>query len=286
MLLPVLARGLIGGVGGILIDGAESPAPCMNFLESPSRNAEYDVIVVGSGFGSSFFLHKLLARLPATARILVLERGGVFDHAWQIAAQKNSDIDHLSTVRIPAGHKTWNFTLAFGGGTTSWWGNTPRMHPSDFQVRTRYGVGLDWPISYDDLEPYYAEAEAIMSISGDPRMAGMFPRSTPFPQPPHRGSAIDDIMQAAHPEQHATMPTGRARIATQGRNACRAENPCGLCPADAVFSAHNGMTHVYSDPRVSVLPRAIVTQLQSGSASITHAVFEHGGRAHTARAEL
>ena len=50
-------------------------------------------------------LIQLLARLPDTSRVLVLERGGVFDHPWQLAAQRNSDIDHLSTVRIPAGHK-------------------------------------------------------------------------------------------------------------------------------------------------------------------------------------
>lgn len=258
----------------------------MKFLETPPADEQHAVVVIGSGFGSSFFLHKVLTRLPHTARVLVLERGGVFDHSWQIDAQKNSDIDHLTTVHIPHGHKPWNFTLAFGGGTNCWWGNAPRMHPSDFQLRTRYGVGWDWPISYEELEPYYAEAESIMGISGDPRMAAMFPRSTPFPQPPHRGSALDDIMQVAYPEHHVIMPTGRARVATQGRAACRAENTCGLCPEDAKFTVHNGMTHVYGDPRVSVLPRAKVTQLQTTTGTISGAVYEHGGQAHVARGDL
>ena len=42
-----------------------------------------------------------------------------------------------------------------GGSTVHWAGFTPRFHPSDFRVHTRDGVGVDWPITYDELKPYY-----------------------------------------------------------------------------------------------------------------------------------
>ncbi|RWE71949.1 MAG: GMC family oxidoreductase, partial [Mesorhizobium sp.] len=94
-----------------------------------------------------------------------------------------------------------------------WFAQTPRFHPKDFRLKSLYGIGLDWPLSYDDLEPFYCTAEAIMSISGDPDMAAVMPRSGPFPQPPHRMSAPDRRMKAAQPGQHFVMPTARARIA-------------------------------------------------------------------------
>ncbi len=54
-----------------------------------------------------------------------------------------------------------------GGTTLHWLGNTPRMLPNDFQMMSRYGVGKDWPITYDELMPYYEMAENEIGIAGD-----------------------------------------------------------------------------------------------------------------------
>ena len=54
-----------------------------------------------------------------------------------------------------------------GGTTLHWLGNTPRMLPHDFQMQTRYQQGKDWPITYDDLMPYYDMAENEIGIAGD-----------------------------------------------------------------------------------------------------------------------
>src|SRR5690606_18069205 len=43
--------------------------------------------------------------------------------------------------------------IGLGGGTNCWFGQSPRLHPSDFALFTRYGVGRDWPVTYDELEP-------------------------------------------------------------------------------------------------------------------------------------
>ncbi|TIS07380.1 MAG: GMC family oxidoreductase, partial [Mesorhizobium sp.] len=145
-------------------------------------NEHFDLVVIGSGFGSAFFLHEFLKRRKA--RVLVLEWGRHNTHEWQLDQNANTDIDDESTYKTDNADKPWNYTIGLGGGTNCWFAQTPRFHPNDFRLKSTYGVGNDWPISYDELEPFYCDAEEVMSISGDPDMARMLPRSRPFPQPP------------------------------------------------------------------------------------------------------
>jgi choline dehydrogenase-like flavoprotein len=76
-----------------------------------------------------------------------------------------------------------------GGGTVHYTMMSLRLHPSDFQIKSRDGVGVDWPINYDDLEPYYTEIEQELPVAG-----GEFPwirQSKPYPQKAHRLSCVD-----------------------------------------------------------------------------------------------
>lgn len=57
-------------------------------------------------------------------------------------------------------------TMCVGGRATHWGGECPRYSPEDFRAKSLTGVGEDWPITYDDLEPYYAEAEREIGVSG------------------------------------------------------------------------------------------------------------------------
>jgi choline dehydrogenase-like flavoprotein len=250
------------------------------------KDTHYDVIIVGSGFGSSFFLHKFLHKFPKAKRILVLERGQLNNHGWQLSEGKNSNVDVADVIAIPEGHKPWKFTIGLGGGTNCWWGMTPRMHPSDFELYSRYSVGRNWPISYADLEPYYVEAEKIMSISGDEGMEAMFPRSAPYPQPPHRLAAPDRIMKQAYPEHHFAVPVARRRIPTQQGRACCAHGSCNLCPVDAKFNIFNGMNDVYQSPRVSVLQEAEVVGFEAADLNITALTYKHGGQLYKAKGGL
>jgi choline dehydrogenase-like flavoprotein len=81
-----------------------------------------------------------------------------------------------------------------GGGTVHYTMMSLRLHPSDFRTKTLDGVGSDWPISYDDLEPYYTEIEQNLPVAG-----GEFPwirQSKLYPQPPHRLSCVDQKFKA------------------------------------------------------------------------------------------
>ena len=69
--------------------------------------------------------------------------------------------------------------MQVGGLAMHWGGVTPRFSPEDFKHKSLYGVGTDWPISYDDLDPFYQEAEEVMGVAGEqgPRETGSAQRS-------------------------------------------------------------------------------------------------------------
>lgn len=239
---------------------------------------QYPVVVIGTGFGSLFFVHRLLD-LGLGGPILMLERGAFRSWDEQLADGRNSNPPPQDTFIASGKPKQWNFTIGYGGGTNCWYATTPRLHPNDFRLKTLYGRGQDWPISYETLEPYYTIAEEIMDISGPDDLNIITPRSRPYPQPQHKFSAVDQVMKRAQPDRHFGLPTARARVANKQRPQCCASFRCDLCPVGAKFTALNGLAHIMQHPDVHVLLEAEVLELQrSGSTSISSIRFRHAGR--------
>ena len=103
-----------------------------------------DIVLIGTGFASTFFLSAILPRARPG-----LERGGNVPHAKRIERRKDAEFDadgYYRTIGDP--NKKWRFSTGFGGSANCWTGNTPRMLPADFEMRTRFGQGMDWPFSY------------------------------------------------------------------------------------------------------------------------------------------
>jgi choline dehydrogenase-like flavoprotein len=231
--------------------------------------AHYDVIIVGTGFASSFFLMRYLEHAASNARILVLERGNEDTKAWQLANRQHTSIDPDDLVENENPGKEWYTSPGFGGNSKCWMGGTTRMMPGDFKLRSRYGVGLDWPISYDDLEPHYGVAEQTMLVSG-PADSPM-PRSRGAPLVPHRFSDPDALLKKHFPDGWYQMSTARASVATGRRGICCATGSCGLCPVDAKFTIQNGLPEIYRDPRVTLKLRSEVKTVET-AAGIAQAV--------------
>lgn len=250
-----------------------------------ANEGTYDVIVVGSGFGSLFFVEGYLRKRPQ-ARILVLERGRRNSHAWQLTNSKSSDIAPDSTYRRDPAHKIWNFTIGLGGGTNCWFGQSPRFHPSDFRMRTLYGVSQDWPVSYDELEAFYVAAERKMSVSGSEEMAAILPRSAPFPLPPHVTTSVDRVLREAQPQFHFPIATARASVATGERGRCCATARCSLCPVDAKFTFENGFKNLATHPSVEFRVAAEVTHLDVAAGRAQGVRYRSGEREHVARGDL
>ena len=244
----------------------------------------YDAIFVGTSFASSFFLKRYLELAPKTARILVLERGNSDTKAWQLANRKTSSIDVNEVFINKQPEKEWLVSPGFGGNSKCWWGGASRMMPGDFQLRTRYGVGYDWPVNYDDLEPYYCQTENIMKVSG-PSDSPM-PRSKPFQLPPHTFSDPELILKKTFPNGWYHPATVRATAPTGTRGVCCATGLCELCPQDAKFTIQNGLAFIYDDPRVTLLLQAEVKEVLKQGNIATGVNYTRNGQNQTATADL
>jgi choline dehydrogenase-like flavoprotein len=207
-------------------------------------NDTVDFVIVGSGAAGG-----ILAKELATAgfSVVVLEQGprlteADFDHdefaTFMQGRYANAMDAQPQTFRQTAkdrARKAWTLIYGrmVGGSNAHFTGNFWRLRPSDFDEASRLGgvpgTGLaDWPITYEELEPYYAKAEWELGVSGEP---GPFDpvRSRPYPMPPlpvkssgvlmDRGARALGLHPQSAPMAINSQPYG-------GRPACQ---HCGFC---------------------------------------------------------
>jgi len=249
-------------------------------------SGQFDAIIIGTGFASAFFLHRYLERGAPNARVLVLEKGEAHSHPWQLANRRAIQTASLREISNQTPDKKWRFSIAFGGGSVCWWACTPRLMPNDFRLHSAYGVGRDWPLSYDDLELYYQRAEELMAVAG-PSDRTPFPRSSPYPQPPHEMNEPDRLLAAAYPDGWFVQPSARpSRTIAGERPRCCANAVCSLCPIDSKFTIQNGMRGLFDDPRVTLELGASAQAVDTVGGVAASVSYRSGGRDHTARADL
>lgn len=199
-----------------------------------ARSQKWDVIIAGTSFAAMFFARSL----PENLNVLFVEKGRIQQHNDQLVRgiQNKAIIDQKNSSDH---NKTWVAHTKFGGNSNCWWGQTPRFHPNDFRLKTRYAVGTDWPIGYDDLEPLYGEVETVMEIAGGGN-EHILPRSIPFPYPAQAASLSDRHFQEKRPDIWFPVPTARSNGGSRAN--CCANGVCNLCPVDAKFSILNGLS--------------------------------------------
>ena len=173
-----------------------------------------------------------------------------------------------------------------GGTTWAFRGNTPRFVPNDFKLKTEYGIGEDWPINYQDLEPWYVEAEKQLGVAGNHEewngLLGGY-RSKPFPMDPIPLSYGDKLIKkkldgkemygkkirvVSTPQARATRsyrPVDESGIPYKefdDRHVCEGNSNCiPLCPSGAKY---DGGIHVRAAIRtgnVDLKWACIVTQI-------------------------
>ncbi len=171
----------------------------MQTISTPMRKfAESDVVdycIVGVGSAGGVLLQRL-AR--AGFRVVGLEAGPFWDteKEW-VSDEKGSHELYWNDLRITGGKHPLalgsnNSGKGVGGGSVHWAAFTPRFHPSDFRTYTEDGVGVDWPISYWDLKPYYELLEREIPVSGP----AWFPWGDPHGHPygPHPLGGVGDVL--------------------------------------------------------------------------------------------
>jgi choline dehydrogenase-like flavoprotein len=156
------------------------------------NQAEYDVVVLGAGVAGAL-VAKTLTR--SGLRVLLLEAGpataetidgyeGHLDHFYGASGKgpesawppdPNAPQPDTADLRFNNGYFVQNgpqlygssYTRVQGGSTLHWLGVSLRMLPEDFELRSKYGVGRDWPLRYGDIEPYYRKAEYELGVAAD-----------------------------------------------------------------------------------------------------------------------
>jgi choline dehydrogenase-like flavoprotein len=217
-----------------------------------------DVLVIGSGVAGALIACRAARK---GAKVIILEAGPEVDRAasvrrFQNAYPKTPESAYAQSAFAP--HPETDKPYAFyaqkgphpfgstylrqvGGTTWHWLGSAIRLVPSDFKMRSLFGLAVDWPISYPDLEPWYCEAERELEVAGDNDDDLGSPRSAPYPFPPIAQSFLDrawrDALQASN---YKVRPTPQARLSKSSgdRPSCHDSASCiPICPIQAKYDA-------------------------------------------------
>lgn len=266
---------------------------------------DFDVCVVGSGAGAGPVIWNLTR---AGYSVVVLEKGPWFKtkdfSKDELACCRRSyytprlkDEQHVleyaqddggwsATPTSESGDSFWNGNMV-GGSSNLMSGFFHRLKPVDFRLKSEFGPieganQTDWPISYDDLEPYYAMVEQVVGVSGKVREhPNQEPRSTPdFPYPPTAEHPVSGWIDDACKElgYHA-VKVARAILPTRvgERNGCSLSGYCGSygCSTDAKGSARAALIDpALQTGRCDLRPKSKVYRLLSDAKGrVTHAQY-------------
>lgn len=285
----------------------------------------YDVVVVGAGIAGSILARQLA---ESGQRVLVVEAGAADNltlHGFQSYVQRffgaadkhpNSPFPANPNAPSPTAINDYfveagpmplggSYTRALGGTTLHWEGKTPRMLRDDLELQTRHGVGLDWPLSYDELIPLYERAEYEIGVSGnadEQRSLGVeFSDGYVFPMREMPPSYLDETVRRSVEGMEVTIAgTNRQlRLTTypQGRNGvvnpayryrggrsgyqptgvvhsspldfglrCQGNANCvPLCPVQAKYDARKTLAKALLTGNVDLLDRAVASRLKFNS---------------------
>jgi choline dehydrogenase-like flavoprotein len=308
-------------------------------LEAASRNV-YDAVIVGSGVSGSIIALQLS---QAGKRVLVLEAGPAEDatidgyesylQRFYGTARKdnqapypenpNAPMPRSSTLKqLAAGETDASnyivqsgpfvtdsvYTRVLGGTTMHWEAKTPRFLPEDFAMRREFSLGVDWPLGYDELQPWYQMAEHEFGVSGDveeqKELGLRFAPGYVYPMlaMPHSwlDRKVDEGLRGMQVELDGKRYDLRVRSFPQGRNGvpnphydggkgftpvgavsmhqvatgerCQGNTNCvPLCPVQAKYHAGKTLAKACRTGRVDVLAQAVASRIHidAGSGRVT-----------------
>lgn len=203
-----------------------------------------EIVIVGSG------------PLGAAAAKVFVEAGAqvtLFEAGRRQSSNRFGKLERALRREIPWESPPWRsesigddldmntFALRMLGGSSLAWGAvTPRFLENDFRLRSRYGIGRDWPIRYDDIEPYYVAAEQFMGVAGNDETPWWPRRSAPYPMPAFPMTNTDKFVKSGCDKLGiplVSVPVARNSVEYSGRPQCVHYAVCRACPIRAMYSS-------------------------------------------------
>jgi choline dehydrogenase-like flavoprotein len=248
-----------------------------------------DLVVVGWGAGGSVLTQRLARH---GWKVVALDAGPWWepDRDW-VSDERGAHDLYWNEPRVIGGSDpialgSNNSGRGVGGSMVHFAGYAPRLHPSDFCTRTLDGVGADWPISYDDLEPHYRDIEEELPVAGQ-----RWPWGAPhtYPYRPHPIGANGQLLQAGAEALGIDVRVGPVAIAN-GRFGNRPH--CiyrGFCLQGCKVNAKASplITHIPDALAhgAEVRPDCMVAQIEVGpDRRATGVTYFHDGVQHRQRA--
>ncbi len=230
---------------------------------------ESDICIIGGGI-SAALLAQRIARLRPGTSIIVVETGDrLFD-------TKKRFQDRLRSLRY--GENAWpgdviddqaaagiiSRTMAVGGSALHWGGVCNRFSEEDLTLKSRYGLAMDWAVTWEELERYYCDAERTIGVSGEPSPLPEDRRSEPYPMAAMPLSwNLQQLKTWADQSGIAFWSTPQAKntVPYDGRSDCKRCNTCEICPTGARYSPDYTFRALLEAKAISLHDRTIVRRL-------------------------
>ena len=233
------------------------------------KRYESDVCIIGGGITAAMLSEKLLELRPGLS-ITVVEAGNkFFDLAARMQARERS-IRYAENawpgdfIEDQAAKGVISRTMAVGGSALHWGGTCNRFSEEDLRLRSMYGLHVDWPLEWTELEKFYCEAERRLGVSGEPSPLPEDRRSEPYPM-----SAMvmshNLIQLKKWAEQSGipfwTTPQAKNTRPYGGRAPCIRCNTCSICPSGARYSPDFTFKRLLAGKNFALHERTLIRKL-------------------------
>ena len=256
-----------------------------------------DVVIIGGGITAALVAQKLHEKRPAWS-IAIVEAGKRLFDAENRMRYRQRTMDYGENqwpgdfVADQSARGVISRTMAVGGSALHWGGVCNRFSEEDLRLKSMYGLAVDWPISWTELERYYCEAERRIGVSGEPGPLKEDRRSEPYPMPA-MSMTWNLIQLKAWAEQSGipfwTTPQAKNTVdGYDGRSKCLRCNTCEICPTGARYSPDYTFKKLLATGKVALHDQTLVRRLDldpaSARISVAHASREDDGAAVEYRA--